>query len=175
MKKLLLALGALFASATMGHAQDIFSKGASALNFGIGVGSYYSGTMTVPPLSASYDYAIVDNLVNGDNGSISVGGYLGFSSNSINTLVGNYTQSHFVLGARGAFHYQFAPRLDTYAGLMLGYEHNGVSGQFNSLTTNGVATSIFAGARYFFSPTVAGFGELGYGVSFFTLGVSFRL
>ena len=59
---------------------------------------------------------VVDNLINGNNGSISVGGYVGYTASSANYGVSKYRSSYAILGARGAFHYQFAPKLDTYAG-----------------------------------------------------------
>ena len=109
------------------QAQNIFSKGDKAINVGIGLGSYYGGTgykSSIPPISASFEQGVVDCLLDG-KASIGVGGYLAYSANNWDTAIANstygYKYTYFILGARGVFHYQFVDKLDTYTGLMLGY------------------------------------------------------
>ena len=170
-KKVFLAVLAIVGSISIANAQEVFQKGTTAINAGVGLGSYYSG-LAIPPLSVSLDYGVTGNMINGNNGSISVGGFLGYTATK--KFYGDAGASIAVLGARGAFHYQFAPKLDTYAGLMLGYNYvnwkTGYDASFYSYDSFGY--NVFIGARYFFTDKIA---ELGYGISYTTLGATFRL
>ena len=176
-KKVFLAALALIGSVSLANAQEVFQKGTTAINAGIGLGSYYSG-ITIPPLSVSLDYGVADNLINGNNGSISVGGFAGYAASSFSGWTADkVTVSYAVLGGRGAFHYQFAPKLDTYAGLMVSYDI--VSSNYdafaNYIKTSHVDWSIFLGGRYFFTEKIGAFAELGYGFYNLNLGVTFKL
>ena len=177
LKKVFLAVLALVGSASIANAQEIFSKGTSAINAGVGIGSYYSG-LSIPPLSVSLDYGVTDNMINGNNGSISVGGFVGYAASSYSGWIADKVNvSYAILGARGAFHYQFAPKLDTYAGLMVSYDI--VSSNYdafaNYIKTSHVDWSIFLGGRYFFTEKIGAFAELGYGFYNLNLGVTFKL
>lgn len=178
-KKVFLAALALVGSVSLANAQEIFHKGSTAVNAGVGIGSIYSN-LTIPPLSVSLDYGVVDNLINDNNGSISVGGYVGYTASSANYGVSKYRTSYAILGARGAFHYQFAPKLDTYAGLMLSYNLASSSWSGEAVPAVKAANSdlgitAYLGARYFFTESVGAFAELGYGISNLNLGVTFKL
>ena len=176
LKKVFLAALALIGSVSLANAQEVFQKGTTAINAGIGLGSYYSG-ITIPPLSVSLDYGVADNLINGNNGSISVGGFAGYTATSHTYGAYKSTFSYIALGGRGAFHYQFAPKLDTYAGLMLSYDI--VSSSYdafsNYIKSSHIDWSLFLGARYFFTEKVGAFAELGYGFYNLNLGVTFKL
>lgn len=168
------------------QAQNHFSKGDKVVNVGLGIGSYYGGdgyTSSIPPISVSYEQGIMDGLLDG-KGSIGVGGYLGYTSNKWETTLGSssygWKYNYIIIGARGAFHYQFVNKLDTYAGLMLGY--NAVSSSafgdgsnFGSPTASGIGYSAFIGGRYLISDKLTAFAEIGYGISALQLGISFRL
>ncbi|MBN2730679.1 MAG: hypothetical protein JXR53_15750 [Bacteroidales bacterium] len=171
------------------NAQNAFSKGDQVVHVGIGLGSYYGGdgySSGFPPLSVSYEKGVVDGLLDG-KATIGVGGYLGYSSNKWETSYMTYSYgfkySYVVLGARGVFHYQFIDKLDTYAGLMLGY--NVVGGKYfgddipgytpSASSTSGFGYSTFIGARYPITEKFTAFAELGYGVSALELGLSFGL
>ena len=176
-KKVFLAALALIGSVSLANAQEVFHKGTTAINAGVGLGSYYSG-LALPPLSVSLDYGVTGNMINGNNGSISVGGFAGYAASSFSGWIADkVTVSYAVLGGRGAFHYQFAPKLDTYAGLMLGYNYvnwkTGYDASFYSYDSFGY--NVFIGARYFFTDKIGAFAELGYGISYTTLGATFRL
>ena len=179
MKKFVLAAVAFIASLGAAQAQTLFSKGESALNIGIGIGHSYGGYgVTIPPLSVAYDYSVVSNLINGNNGAITLGAYGAYTSTSIRyDGLGSHSASHTVIGARGMFHYQFAPKLDTYAGLMLGYHIASYSSNVNSygLSASGFDLGVILGARYFFTDRVGMFTELGYSIPYWNLGVTFRL
>ena len=176
-KKVFLAALALIGSVSLANAQEVFHKGTTAINAGIGLGSYYSG-ITIPPLSVSLDYGVADNLINGNNGSISVGGFAGYTASSHTYGAYKSTFSYIALGGRGAFHYQFAPKLDTYAGLMLGYHIASYSSNINGypgISGSGIDLGVLLGARYFFTDHVGMFTELGYSVPYWNLGVTFKL
>ena len=175
-KKVFLAALALIGSVSLANAQEVFHKGTTAINAGIGLGSYYN-SLSIPPLSVSLDYGVADNLINGNNGSISVGGFAGYAASSYSSSVYKTTYSYISLGGRGAFHYQFAPKLDTYAGLMLSYDI--VSSNYdafaNYIKGSRVDWSIFLGTRYYFTEKIGAFAELGYGFYNLNLGVTFKL
>ena len=173
-KKVFLAVLAIVGSFSIANAQEVFHKGTTAINAGVGLGSYYSG-LALPPLSVSLDYGVTGNMINGNNGSISVGGFLGYTATK--KFYGDAGASIAVLGARGAFHYQFAPKLDTYAGLMVSYDI--VSSNYdafsNYIKSSHIDWSLFLGARYFFTEKIGAFAELGYGFYNLNLGVTFKL
>ena len=177
-KKVFLAVLAIVGSISIANAQEVFHKGTTAINAGIGLGSYYN-SLSIPPLSVSLDYGVADNLINGNNGSISVGGFAGYAASSHTYGAYKSTFSYIALGGRGAFHYQFAPKLDTYAGLMVSYDIASASSNSDyagaSVATSGINWTLFLGGRYFFTEKIGGFAELGYGFYNLNLGVTFKL
>jgi hypothetical protein len=179
MKKFLLAALVFVGSLGVANAQEIASKGTSMVNLGIGLGYRFGGSMSVPPLSVAYDYSLKSGLIDG-NGAITLGGYLAYTSANYSYYLGgtSFSASHTVLGVRGMFHYQFAPKLDTYAGLMLGYHiaSTSATGYYgNSLVGSGFDLGVILGARYFFTPRIGAFTELGYTLPYWNLGVTFKL
>jgi hypothetical protein len=186
MKKLLLVLLVGVFSLTQLLAQEsTFKKGDKVLNLGIGLGStLYAGTgykIGIPPISASLEVGIV-NLLN-DKASIGVGGYVGYSSHKYSASYFGYTDSwtnsSFIIGARGAFHYALLDKLDTYAGLILGariesWKWTGTGTETTHSSNGGLASSEFIGARYYFSDKFAVMAELGYGITYLNLGVALK-
>ena len=183
MKKLfVLALAAVLC---LGLNAQIFSKGDKVGQIGIGIGSYIGGSgykTTIPPISGSFEYGIVDGLLDG-KASIGVGGYLAYTANKFEVPLldssHGFKNNYFILGARGAFHYQFIEKLDTYAGLMLGYHI--VSGKYfgdgpsmNNAAASAFGYSAFIGARYYFTEQFAAFAEVGYGIAALELGIAMK-
>ncbi|MDR1408583.1 MAG: porin family protein [Tannerella sp.] len=167
-------------------AQSAFAKNDKVINLGIGLPTYLGGngySMSMPLISGSFEYGIVDNLING-KASIGVGGYLAYTANKYEYMPNyGHRYSYFILGPRGAFHYSPVPKLDTYGGLMLGYDIIGSSTYGAALpydqdkyTVSGskIGYSIFAGVRYYFTSHIAVFGEVGYGIAPLEGGISFR-
>ena len=160
--------------------------GDNFFNFGIGFGSVrYSGTGfsgTIPPLSVSYEKIIKDEIL--EKGYIGVGGYLGYSSYKWNnTFMGEewgWRYSTVIPGARGSFHYPLIDKLDSYSGLMLGYEIvsareiGNVNTGLYSATASGFVWSWYAGGRYFVSDKFILMAEFGYGITFLNLGVALK-
>lgn len=184
MKKLLLLGVTVCLSLTMLHAQEAtFEKGDKVLNLGIGLGNtLYSGTYyksQVPPVSASLEFGVVDNIL--EKGVIGVGPYLGYSSYKYEYSGWGWKYSNIIVGVRGSFHYPLVDKLDTYTGLLLGYNiasskefGNTVPGWDYSYSAGGVAWSWFVGGRYYFKETFAVMAELGYGIAYLTLGVALK-
>ncbi|MDR0749973.1 MAG: hypothetical protein LBF62_10470 [Tannerellaceae bacterium] len=170
MKKFLFSAGLFLILVSAASAQDIFRKGAQRLNAGIGIGDGI-------PVEVSYERSVVDGLIKSSgNGSIGLGAYGGWYHRGID----DWSYNHYVLGARGAFHYQFVEKLDTYGGLMLGYNIATASwkGAGESIGTAAGSVfdfSLFVGGRYFFKPNLGIYGELGYGISYLSIGVTFKL
>lgn len=169
MKNVLLFSGLFLLFVSAASAQDIFRKGAQSLNAGVGVGDGI-------PVEISYERSIVDGLVKKtDNGAIGVGAY----GSWYHDAVGDWSYNYIVLGARGAFHYQFVDKLDTYAGLMLGYNiasssWRGDGEAFGTASGSVFAYSSFIGARYFFKPNLGVYAEAGYGIAFLSGGVTLK-
>jgi hypothetical protein len=168
------------------QAQNIFSKRDMVANAGMGFG----GTNAFGFLmSGSFDYGIIDHLFD-EKSSLGIGGFLGYSVHDhkftyISTTQFNngWKEKNLILGARGALHYQFVDKLDTYGGLMLGY--NIVSPKYYGdwsevIRTNPnstVVSSIFVGGRYYITNHIGAFSELGFGYGLYyylQIGVSFR-
>jgi len=153
--------------------KGIFGKDDMAINVGVGLGTYISDkgfAMTIPPISASFEYGVV-NLFD-EKGSIGVGGYAGYLLRKSND--GDFNVGDFIIGPRGLFHYQFVDKLDTYAGLLIGYDVVSFSQKDVSLSGSSFYSALFIGARYYFTDKIAVWGELGYGISPLQLGLAYK-
>ncbi|MDR0660635.1 MAG: hypothetical protein LBG19_07520 [Prevotellaceae bacterium] len=186
MKKLLLIIVCAFLGIQLASAQ-YFSKGDFVLNAGIGFGNtLHTGSgmkTTVPPISASLEYCIIDNLFD-ENSSIGIGGVVGYSAQKykydFDLSGGKYEvkNSDFLLGTRGSFHYQFVDKLDTYASIVLAYDIVSASSSDNSSRHSADAGSFFSGvyvgARYYFTQNFAAMAEMGYDIAVFKIGVAVK-
>jgi hypothetical protein len=184
MKKLLLMMTAgIIASVHLSAQDPTFLKGDRVLNLGLGLGStLYSGSYyssQIPPVSGSLEFGIVDGLI--EKGVIGVGPYVGYSSYKYEYTGWGWKYSNIIIGARGVFHYPFADKLDTYAGILLGYNivtsreiGDPTPGIDNSYGAGGVAWSGFIGGRYYFSDAFAAMLELGYGIAWLNIGVALK-
>ncbi len=184
MKKLLVTLSVVLCLSVATIAQNTFNQGDKVINLGIGFGStLYTGsyyTNKTPPISGAFEIGIKDNLFD-DKSSIGIGGYLGYTGAKWEQSGYGWKYSNIILGARGALHYQLIDNLDTYTGLMVGYNMVSSSaigsGAYGGSTAlgSGLRASWFLGGRYYFTEKVAGLLELGYGVSYLNLGIAFKL
>ena len=170
------------------QAQSPYELGTQTVSAGIGLGwsySYYGSTTSFPAISLSYDYNIYELE---DVGMISIGGTFGYKRISYDYPASNYKASWttMVFGARGALHVNIfdMENLDTYGGLVLGIRSVRYKDTYYDQYTGSnpysyggahVMLAGFVGARYFFNPNIAVYGELGYGISILNLGVSFEL
>ena len=163
-----------------------FKSGDKIGQVGIGYGfaGIYGGT-TIPPISLGFQYGLD---ITGDlKDKISLGGIIGYTSSSYDygTYLGtdwSWTYRYILIGARGEYHFlENSENLDAYGGITVGYaivsvsEPTGWNGYGYSAGTSYAVFGFHVGARYYFSPTIAVFGELGYGVGYITAGVAFKL
>ena len=186
-KRIRLTLAVIFTVTLMNAQQSMFNLGDQVVNIGIGLGSVYAtglySSTTIPPISISYEKAIVDDIL--EKGVIGVGGYVGYTSYKWHYIYSGWDYgwkyTNIIIGARGSFHYPVLDNLDTYAGLLLGYnlvisKEFGDIGIYDYSPDHGsIAYSGFVGARYYFADKFAAFAELGYGIAYLTLGVAIRL
>lgn len=156
--------------------KSTFNKGDKVLNLGLGLGATYYNNSYIsssPALTASFEVCVVDGLID-DKGSIGVGGYFAYSSAKSE----DYKTSNLIFGARGSFHYPLVDKLDTYSGLMIGYNvfthkyYN--SNPANQGSSSGLASAWYIGARYYFNEKFSAMAELGYGTSVLTLGLGIK-
>ena len=183
MKKFFLPLVVLVLFVFPGMSQNTFNKGDKVVNLAIGLGNrLYSGgsySSVTPAISGSYEYGIKDNLFDA-NSSLGVGAYLGYTGSKYNYGSGyGYKYSDIIIGARGALHYQFIDHLDTYAGLMLGYDivsakTFGTGAPNCNATASAFKFDIFLGGRYYFTDKLAGLLELGSGIAYVNIGVAIK-
>jgi hypothetical protein len=162
---------------------QLFSKNDKVINLGIGVPTYLGGngySTRLPLISGSFDYGLFDGLLD-NKASIGVGGYLSYTANRFEYTGGKgYDFSYLIFGPRASFHYNPVDNLDTYGGLMLGYNIVGSSVYGNAdqsykpVNGSGFIPALYVGVRYFLTDNIAGFAEVGYGVSLIEVGLSFK-
>jgi hypothetical protein len=187
MKKIILITAMLVMAGLASYTQS-FEKGANAINLGIGFGStdyngsYYSGFF--PSFSGSYEYGIV-NVPMGSKltGVVSLGGYLGWSASNYDENWDNYYYRYntFIIAFRGNYHFIFHDRFDPYAGIWVGgrihgggWKGNGNHPEDWEPAKSSPAAGAYIGARWFFTDNFAVYSELGYLISVFNLGVTFK-
>ncbi|HPD95058.1 MAG: hypothetical protein H6537_08545 [Bacteroidales bacterium] len=183
-KNLLLTAAVLIGFAVNGYSQNTFVKNDKVLNFGIGIGNtLYSGsgyTSKTPPLSVSFEMGVKDQLFD-EKSSLGIGGYIGYSGAKWEYYDWGWKYSNFIIGVRGIGHYQLLNKVDTYTGIMIGYDVVNAS-EFGttygtatySATSSGIVWSWFAGGRYYFNDKFAAFAEIGYGIAYLNLGLTMK-
>lgn len=182
-------LVALFIAAGMQQSKaQTFDVGDKVINAGIGLGAtYYSGTYYTagfPPIIISGEYGFKDDI---GPGVIGLGAYLGFDSYkweySYLTYDYGWKYTTVIIGARGTYHMEFIDDLDTYGGLLLGFQivndkpignYPVGIGYLEPDAAGAFVYSFFAGARYYFSDNFGVFGELGYGIAWLSLGAALK-
>ena len=163
-----------------------YTVGSKDVSFGLGLGSSFGvGSMVIPPISVSFDY--------GYHEKISIGGYIGFAKSNFEssyfTFTGNatygYDYSYMIFAARGSYHFLNQENYDVYGGLLLGY--NAASAKFYSDDTaidetlftssdvGGPVIAPYVGGRYYFKENLGAFTELGFGVAYFTIGLTLKI
>jgi hypothetical protein len=184
MKKLLLSLLVVVFLLTQLNAQA-FKNGDMLGSLGVGFGwyGYGYGATSLPAFSLSLDKGIADIA---NVGPVSIGGIIGIKHASYAwTSSYDWTWNDIIIAARGAIHYDLfkVTKLDTYGGVALGlrlqsysyYTYN-TSFQYEKAHTNYThgLFALYVGGRYYFSDKFAAFGELGYGLGYLTLGVTYK-
>lgn len=165
MKKVYFLLLTAFLMLSLSVQSQTFEKGDFGLNVGIGIG--YRGF----PIEVSGTYGIVDNLFNVDGLTMSVGGYVGFSSWNNSILWGKGFA--FLPAARVLAHYSFFDNFEVYAGPMAGFRVDSYT-----IFTSSVSVNFFAGAtggaKYYFTDNFGVYAEVGYGIGNLMAGATFK-
>ena len=142
-----------------------FEIGKNYLGPRVGIGAYGSGLA----FGAAYEYGVTPE--------IGVGGLLDYYSYDWGYGI-SYTFIDF--GIQGNYHFgkllKWDNKLDPYAGLVLGYEsvHVNGLGVYSAAYSSGLQLGGQAGLRYFLSPHVALFGQVGFGYTYLKVGVDFK-
>lgn len=179
----LLVMLLLFATMTCYSQNTHFTKGQVTLQAGIGffstldnTGDYGIGVtypLKVPPVSLVGDVGVTDMM--------SIGLYVATAKSDVyyqdlSQKVKLGSLSHVIVGARGLYHFSLIEQLDTYGGVMLGYNAITATGYDNSTgKSSGLTYTVLAGARYSVAKAFGVFLELGYGVSSINLGLSYKI
>ncbi|MFV0468231.1 MAG: hypothetical protein ACK5MK_04790 [Dysgonomonas sp.] len=185
MKKLLLAAISLCISLNSIWAQDIFEKGDKVIGIGYGLGNTLHGagySRDFSPISATFEYGLKDGLLEDGRASIGVGGYLGVSGDKFKykyaddlTQSGTAKLTDVVIGGKLNFHYQFIDKLDTYTGIMLGYDIVSKDHNPQGIAQSQVCFTWNAGAKYYIFDNFAVMGEIGWGAAILNLGLAYNI
>src|SRR6185437_7525776 len=197
-KKLILLVTSVFLSiVTTSKAQDeqCFKKGTSAINLGVGFGNtvtyvtsvyggYGEGISISPAFTASYEFGIIHLGI----GIIGAGLEFGYQGSHYNYTdgVNVYKQRLTTLGfcPRATYHFDFLnkKKFDVYPIVQINvysslYSDNGPAGYvgLNPNTSSvSVRPSVLVAARYFFTPNIGVYSELGYDISIIKAGLSIK-
>jgi hypothetical protein len=176
----LVTLAALLSLAPALNAQA-FKTGTTAINVGAALGWYgygYSAT-SLPAFSLSLEkgFKDIENV-----GPLSLGGIVGFKHASYKGVYAyDWTWNDIIVAARGAIHYDLfkEPKVDTYGGVALGVriqsEHYTILDEKAHSNHVSPLLALYVGGRYYFTDNIAAFGELGYGLGYLTLGLTFKM
>ncbi len=167
-----------------------YNKGQFEIQAGIGLMPTFvsqNASTRIPPVNIVLNYRI--------NKVFNLGAYLGHSSSEYKGLKVDkdhpgpsdlYLQNDFYLvGLRAEGHFN-RERVDFYGGAMLGYNFSDIKTNIEGSTrrldgvdiddSEGIFTySGYVGLKYALTPKMGVYGEIGYGVSLISLGVSYRL
>jgi len=181
MKKIIWSTLILLTSISV-YGQGNFSKGDNVGSFGLGIGSslgYNNGASASPGISLQLEHGIWP--VDGP-GIISLGGYLGYKSFHYSYLTYDQDLNYTILGVRSAYHWNGieTTEWDLYGGLMFSYNIEDYSDNFpddyyiERNFNSHFSLSLYLGSRYYFQKNLAGFAELGYGISYLNLGIAYK-
>lgn len=188
MKKLMLCVCTLLMISQWGFAQKKMNHaGFIDINAGIGLFPTFvkdAGRMKVPPLSLNMTYRLKENF--------SLGMFVAHSVTETDMVllksgeIAKWENSFSHIGLRMAAHVRQLDPWDVYGGLSLGYSVSHIDMMLGDLqkvkdekgikenAANMLITG-FLGCRYAMTEKVGIFGELGFGVSLATVGLSVRL
>lgn len=187
MKKIIFILLMLPLMVSAQNTTDYFAKNDNVVGVGFGIGGAYPiGTYTTqsPTFGLQYDRGIMEFDF---GGVIGAGGFLGYKRfvSELNYYVTDDPKVRYniyIVGARASFHYAVIPldNFDTYAGIMIAYQSIDADFDDNYPTVgrykyrSPVYASLYAGAKYYFTPNVGAYLEAGYDVAWLTMGIAFK-
>lgn len=181
MKKITITLFTAFLALSL-SAQEAFTSDDLVVNVGAGFGwySYGFGARSLPAISLSLEKGIKDI----DFGTLSVGGIVGYkrASYAWNSSYDDWRWTDLIVAARGALHVDLFDndKIDTYGGIAIGVRVQSFKGNsviylenVNTTTTHPLF-ALYVGGRYYFTDNFGAFGEVGYGLGYLTLGLSYK-
>jgi hypothetical protein len=165
---------------------DPINAGNIIVNVGVGFGTPLYGDTSIPPLVLNVDYALPLGGI-----PFTLGGFFGFNRSKYewNSGLGydyTYTFTGTAFGARLAYHPNFGVKnLDVYTTFALGYylyggkaEYKGTWGALAKPSPDKYDRFYYGfnlGARYFFTPAIGAWAELGYSaLSYISAGISVK-
>lgn len=180
MKKILVLLVSAFvcltASAKVSGIEDA-KKGDFNLGLQLGlpaVDKFENGDdpSAIPNLSLDASWVLTSGFINtkafGQNGAIDLGLYYGFCHYWYDEKDWDETLNQNIILVRSGFHFQFVPKLDTYAGAFAGANvwfwnaENKSTGAETDNDDTDACFGLFTGAKYYFSDAVGVKAELGH-------------
>jgi hypothetical protein len=185
----------LFFAVTGSMQAQSFQKKQMDLNIGLSVGNGrfvdVHHDRAYPLLGISFDYGITDEFSVGGLVAWTNATYKYSSSSNCSGVWVNYTDvyriNYSILGIRAAYHFDkivLMDAIDLYAGVFLGQNFATYSFSTNDPCKHsaylekaydgGATWAVFAGMRYRFNNRYGVFSELGYGLSYLTLGFNIR-
>jgi hypothetical protein len=151
-----------------------FAKGQNYLGPRIGIGVNGSSIA----LGAGYEYGVTNEI-----GVGALIDYYQWSYDAFAGYGGKYT--YIIFGAQGNYHFgkllKWDSKIDPFAGLVLAYQN--ITWKWNdqaynsglwSASASGITLGGQAGIRYFLSPMVALYGQVGFGITYLKAGVDFK-
>lgn len=187
----ILVAAAMFGSAIAHETSaQSFDVGQNLLGVSVGIGGNYGASSTyssqTPALGLFYEKGVTDL----GPGVLGVGGFVGYKSLAYKYagfgFEYDWSWRYLILGVRGAWHYNEwhgMDELDIYGGLMLSYNSvkwtdntrypSGIPA-LSSSASSGIGLTGFLGARYYFTENLGAHLELGYGIAYANLGLTYR-
>jgi hypothetical protein len=107
---------------------------------------------------------------------LSIGGYAGYSSFRYRDDNNGYNYAAVLIGPRTAYYLDLDDSFAVYGGIMLGYrgfnkDRVGDDDDLETINLSPLFYSLHIGANYYFYENIAGMVELGYGITFFSVGI----
>jgi len=181
--RLLVFISLFLLPLTVIYSQNPYKPGEHLANIGAGYGFYgTTGDVSTPPISAGLQFVITPE--------VSLGGLFAFTSSRYNSDIlfnsgesgyvsGTYT--YYMAGMRAEYHFiEDSVNYDGYCGATIGYSFVSFSQPINPYSSlyspkeSYAFFGIHGGIRYYFKPNLAFFGEVGYGVGYITLGITYK-
>ena len=189
MMKKLFAMAIAMVIAFSANAQ--IQKNEKVISVGVGLGnSIYPASSyesSLVPINADFEMGVVEGLFGVDKLSLGVGGTIGYTQakkDYSKYLPGSnigYKFSYVNVGAKGYFHYDLnVENLDVYAAITLGYDmasakaYGDWKSDMDIPFVGDFSVGVSVGARYWFQDNLAANMEVGVGLSFLKLGVSYN-
>ncbi len=176
-----IVLGALTITGNQANAQKtegIVQPGTITVSIGAGLGrSAYSGIYSDVGYGTGIGVKAVAErgMWQLGPGVLSLGVEAGGSFSTAHYSGYGYHSNIFIVAARGAYHYSFVDKLDTYAGVSVGPGFRSYGYTDNKYTDVIVTPGIFIGASYFFSDNIGVNVEAGYDITEIQGGIIFKL